>query len=97
MYKEEDAIKGVLIIKIGHLKNKICTIFVDPESRLQGVGYVLLQESLFMVQGDTIITVPEEKYLDLLNLLTKFNFTYLKCHSNRYRAGRKEFVFKRCG
>lgn len=87
-------IAGVSLLKQTATKSKICTFFVAPEWRGQGIRTALMQASLEHLKHAPIITVSEERYAELLPLLRQFNFNEIDRCPKKYRSHSSEIIFQ---
>ncbi|MEA2076564.1 MAG: GNAT family N-acetyltransferase [Candidatus Marinimicrobia bacterium] len=99
-------IQGVSIIKYcGSENSKICTFFIFPNARKNGIGSFLMGHSLDTLKQicprkPIIMTVPGERLYEPLGdynfekLTTKFGFKLADIAKNKYRTGNSEYIFK---
>ena len=104
--QKSNEIQGVSIIKYcGSDNSKICTFFIFPNARKNGIGPFLMGHSLGILKQicsrkPIIMTVPEERLYESLGdhnfekLTTKFGFKLADIAKNKYRTGNNEYIFK---
>lgn len=86
-------IAGLAIAKRG-VENKLCTLWVHPESRARGIAMDLAQEAFDWMKDDhPLFTVPEERILEFRCLLDRWDFRQTGEVRSAYRPGRSEFIF----
>ena len=86
------------IIAISSLKKeeekKICTFFVDNEYRKQGIGDILIEESLnYLETTKPLITINEDKLPMFQKIIEKYNWQLNEILSGIYIDGIREFCF----
>lgn len=102
-------IVGVSILKVAGLltiPSKICSLYVLPELRGNGIGLKLMEHTLNEATWPArpvVLTMPEERLEqgtstgtgkgNLLNFFTSYGFNLVRKDANRYRQGKDEYVF----
>lgn len=85
---------GILILKNTNNEKKICTLFVDEQSRKNGLGCKFIE--LAMNRLDTnfpIITISENRKNDFNKLLQKFDFKLFDRYGDFYKKGITEYSY----
>lgn len=93
---EHDAsgVRGFAILKRDVVERKICTIWVRPDLRCQGLGQSLITQSQEWLQCvRPMLTVPEEALSTFRGLLASSDFRLNEVVEGYYRPGKKEYVF----
>lgn len=87
-------IAGLSLLKNAFDEKKICTFYVLPEHREDGLGRKLMQESLRILgHRDLGISVCEERNGELSPLLRSCGFSLESIVSGHYRANKDEFFY----
>jgi GNAT superfamily N-acetyltransferase len=87
-------LSGISLLKNTKAEKKICTFFILPEFRGQGVGSDLMSKSLNYLGDDRInITVPEPRLGELKGLLDSSGFELVSEKFGFYLPDRFEFYF----
>jgi GNAT superfamily N-acetyltransferase len=90
----KDDLVGLAILKRELSERKICTLWVAPSGRNDGVGTRLVGQALAWLECEKpLITVCQERLDELQPLLRKFGFTLEQVCESYYRAARLEYVF----
>lgn len=86
---------GLALLKNDAIEKKICTFFVLPEFREQGIGSKLMKESLaFLDSSETFISVSEERDSELFPLLSSNGFRCSSRITGYYRKDKYESFYK---
>lgn len=87
-------IVGIALLKKQQKERKICTFFVSPSYRCQGIGSQLMRLSLDWLDTDKpLITVSEERKSSLEPILHKFNFCHSRTVLGYYRDNKLEYFY----
>lgn len=87
-------VNGVLILKNTNFEKKICTLYVDKESRMNGFGQKFMNIAFNELNTDKpLITVSDNRLNDFDRLLNKFNFESVDALPNYYANNHTEFTF----
>ena len=87
-------IVGISILKNDEEEKKICTFFVQPKYRKNGIGKKLMEQSLMRIQCKfPLLTVPEEIHEEFKTLLAEYKFKLTSVGKDMYRVGRKEYLY----
>lgn len=90
----ESQISGVALLKKDLSEKKICTFYVSPEFRGQGIGSELMKRSVQALgEKDICITVPEERSLELYPTLNNSGFKITSAVDGMYRPGKTENIY----
>lgn len=86
------------IIAISSLKKeeekKICTFFVDDEHRRQGIGDILIEESIkYLETTKPLITINEDKLPMFKKIIEKYNWQLTEILFDAYTEGIREFCY----
>lgn len=85
---------AVAIVKKEHGEAKICTIWVSEDSRTRGYGRLLLEEAIEWLDTDSpLFTIPAERYLEFMSLMSRFSFKETARIDSLYRKGVTEHIF----
>ncbi|WP_176477556.1 GNAT family N-acetyltransferase [Mesorhizobium sp. WSM3866] len=89
-----DSLDGFVIAKRTLHERKICTLWVDPSKRRQGLASDLMAEaSEWLGTRFPLITVGEERLSELGKLFEYHSFVCTGAIEGIYRRHRKEFIF----
>lgn len=86
-------ILGCALLKVSADENKICTFFVDPDVREQGLADDIMRLSLERFDDCPIISVSEERTSELQPLLKKHGFKIYSSIENIYWPHKAENFF----
>lgn len=87
-------IAGVALLKKQNKERKICTFYVSPLFRSQGIGSQLMIQALnWLGTNKPLITVSEERKESLEPILIKFKFSLTKILSGCYRKNKFEYFY----
>lgn len=94
MEQDASGVRGFAILKRDVVERKICTIWVRPDLRCQGLGQSLITQSQEWLQCvRPLLTVPEEALSTFRGLLASSDFKLNEIVEGYYRPGKKEYVF----
>ena len=92
-YDKENNIYGTAFIKYQEEK-KICTLYVAPNIRSQGIGSTLIEKSMqIMETTKPMITFPEKKLPMFKGIIKKYNWELTQILEGVYRPKTKELVY----
>lgn len=87
-------VNGFSILKNDDFEKKICTLFVSPDFRGNGIGTALLNRSLDLLGCDKpLITVSDDLLLSFIPLFSRYGFGNTESYVDRYRDGHIEYSF----
>ena len=87
-------VNGVLILKNTNFEKKICTLYVDKESRMNGIGQKFMNISFNELNTDKpLITVSDTRLKEFDKLLNKFKFKSVDVLHNYYAYNHTEYTF----
>ena len=87
-------VNGVLVLKNTSSEKKICTLYVDKESRMNGIGQKFMNIAFNELNTDKpLITVSDNRLKDFDGLLNKFNFESVDALPNYYTDNHTEYTF----
>lgn len=87
-------LNALSILKKSDSERKICTFWVAPSARGNGVGRSLLMSSISWLECATpLLTVPEEQMEGFSPLLSNTSFQLTQRILGAYRPGSIEYVF----
>lgn len=105
--RKRGVIAGVSVVRVARHpdeRSKICSFFLLPGARGEGIGSKLLGLSLNVASGSlqtaTVMTVPEERAVDtsfgrtFLQFLEEYGFRVIGVAPERYRAGKAEYILE---
>ncbi|WP_368911078.1 GNAT family N-acetyltransferase [Proteus vulgaris] len=85
---------GVALLKKSHDENKICTLYTSPFYQGQGIGSQLVDLSLqYFDSPDVLITVAQEKLIELAPILKSKGFVCTASIKGMYRPESTELFF----
>lgn len=87
-------VNGILILKNSDSEKKICTLYVDEESRKNGIGQRFIDIAFTELNTyKPLITVSDKRISDFSKLLEKNNFKIVDSLSNYYSKNHVEYTF----
>ena len=87
-------VNGVLILKNTLSEKKICTLYVDDDSRRNGIGQKFMDVAFNELNTDKpLITVSDNRLKDFDRLLNKFNFESGDALPDYYADNHTEYTF----
>lgn len=87
-------IAGLSLLKNSISEKKICTFYVLPEYRYEGIGRSLMHKSMQTLgHSDIGISVSEERNDELSPLLRSCGFSLDSVLSGHYRSEKSEFFY----
>ncbi|MBQ6854935.1 MAG: GNAT family N-acetyltransferase [Alphaproteobacteria bacterium] len=84
---------GCILLKNTEEEKKICTLFVHPDYRKQGVGRKLVEQTLLELGEHPLITVSDRNIAQLMPLLKKKGFHLSAVKKGVYRPEDTEYYF----
>ena len=84
---------GCVFLKNTIDEKKICTLFVSPDFRRQGIATALMEESIKRIGEHPLITVSSRNLDQLSPLLSKFGFHLSAVKNGVYNSEDTEFYF----
>ena len=89
-----DGVDGAVIAKSDGRERKLCTIWVAPAARGQGLASDLVDEALdWLEEPHPLLTVPDDRLAELTPLVRARGFSLTQSIRSCYREGRIEYVF----
>ncbi|MEQ4924614.1 GNAT family N-acetyltransferase [Proteus hauseri] len=89
-----ESLLGVALLKKSTYENKICTLYTSPIYQGQGIGSRLIDLSLqYFDSSDVLITVAQEKLIELTPILKSKGFICTSISKRMYRAENTEHFF----
>ena len=87
-------ILGIGIAKRSLTERKLCTLWVSPDARDEGLGASIADRAFeWLGTRHPLFTVPEERLGEFQGLLKKWDFTESQKLNGYYRHCRSEYVF----
>ncbi len=87
-------VNGVLILKNTDFEKKICTLYVNKESRMNGIGQKFMDIAFNELNTDKpLITVSDARLKEFDRLLNKFNFESVDALPDYYAYNHTEYTF----
>lgn len=87
-------IAGLALLKNSSSEKKICTFYVLPEYREDGIGRSLMHEAMQTLgHSDIGISVSEERNSELSPLLRSCGFSLTSVMPGHYRSEKSEFFY----
>lgn len=94
MTTSNQMISGFSILKNSYDEKKICTLRVNPEFRKNGIGKILFEKSLEVLDSDSpVITVSQERVSQFSPLLKHYGFELSQVISGYYKKSLNEYVY----
>lgn len=91
---ENKNIIGFSCLKKDKEESKICTLFVDLKYRRQGIGNILLEESMkFLDTTKPLATFTEDKMDMFYKIVEKYNWELTEIIDGIYNEGVREYCF----
>ena len=90
---ENQTLVGCALLKNTPQEKKICTLFVDPRFRKQGLGKQLLQQSVAQLGEHPLISVSGRNLAQLSHLLDQCGFHLSATKKNIYNPNDVEYYF----
>lgn len=91
---DSNTIRGVLILKDTEIEKKICTLYVDKESRNNGIGRKLFNLAFEELKTEKpLITIADDKVASFEKLLKQYDFKLFQNKLNFYRKGHSEYSY----
>ena len=90
---ENKKIIGCALIKNTRLEKKLCTLFVHPNFRRQGIGEQLLKTSIQKLGQNPLVSVSQENKPFVDNLFRKYNFHLSAMKKGFYQPNTEEYYF----
>lgn len=85
---------GIMILKKCKEEKKICTLYIERNFRNKKIGSQMIKKSFeYLETNKSLITIPEEEYLNFKPLLEKYNFIETKKIKNYYRKNKIEYFY----
>ena len=92
-FDDNENLTGCSLLKDTKQEKKICTLFVNPKYRKQGIASVLLDASLNVLNNKAVMTVADKNLSQLLSLIKKYNFELTSVKKDVYTKGSVEYFF----
>ena len=90
---DDDTLAGCVLIKKTEEEKKICTLFVAPKFRRQGLGKQLIEQTLKELGDHPLITVSGRNLPQLSNLLEQCGFHLSAAKKGVYNPEDTEYYF----
>ena len=89
-----DEIVGFSCLKKDEEEKKICTLYVESKYRDDGIGSVLLEESMkYLGTTKPLATFPEDKLLTFEKIVEKYDWQLVEVVDDIYNKGVKELCY----
>lgn len=90
----DNKIIALTCLKNNNYEKKICTLFVDPDYRNNGLGSLLFEEAIFFLKTTTpVVTFTEDKLWMFDKFIKKYDWKLTDILENNYKDNAKELVF----
>lgn len=90
---EADRPVGVVIAKRSS-EAKLCTIWVNPTARSNGLGYALISEAISWIgERRPLVSVPQEQLRGFTTIFRRLDFRLTEQLDGKYRPRRAEYIF----
>jgi len=93
MAEEKGKLVGVALVKNTPQEKKLCTLFVRPENRRQGIGQRLLAQVLQELGQKPLVSVSKQNVASVSSLFERFKFHLSACKKGIYLPHNTEFYF----
>lgn len=90
---DDNTLAGCVLIKNTEEEKKICTFFVNPRFRGQGLGRKLMEQTLKELGEHPLITVSSRNLSQLLPLLQQYDFHLSAAKKGAYNSEDTEYYF----
>lgn len=90
---DDGTLAGCVLIKNTEEEKKICTLFVNPKFRRQGLGKQLMEQTLKELGEHPLITVSSRNLSQLLPLLKQYGFHLSAIKKGVYNSEDTEYYF----
>ncbi len=90
---EKEQLVGCALIKNVPQEKKLCTLFVRPDSRGQGIGEKLLRIAIDELGQPPLTSVSEKNISFIKGLFNKFHFRLSALKKDFYQSGVNEYFF----
>ncbi|MBP5534173.1 MAG: GNAT family N-acetyltransferase [Alphaproteobacteria bacterium] len=90
---ENNTLAGYVLIKNTEEEKKICTLFVNPKFRRQGLGKQLIEQTLKELGKHPLITVSSRNLSQLSGLLRQCGFHLSATKKGVYNSEDTEYYF----
>jgi GNAT superfamily N-acetyltransferase len=85
---------GFVIAKRTLHERKLCTIYVEPGSRGNGIASCLISQATDWLGSDKpLLTISEDRLLEFRAIIGGLDFSLTQVAHSYYRSGIREFVF----
>ena len=92
-FNDQNALAGCVLAKQTSDEKKICTLFVSPSFRRQGIGTKLLKTAIKELGEHPLMTVSSRDISQLQPLLNHFGFHLSAIKKGAYHRNDTEFYF----
>ena len=90
---DDKKIVGCALIKNTRLEKKLCTLFVRPNDRRQGIGEQLLKAAIQKLGQNPLVSVSQKNKHFVDTLFRKFNFQLTAMKKGVYQPESMEYFF----
>ena len=90
---DDNTLAGCVLIKNTEEEKKICTLFVNPKFRRQGLGKQLMEQTLKELGEHPLITVSSRNLSQLSHLLEQCGFHLSATKKGVYNSEDTEYYF----
>ena len=90
---DANTLAGCVLIKNTEEKKKICTLFVNPKFRRQGLGKKLMEQTIKELGEHPLITVSSRNLSQLSPLLKQYGFHLSAAKKGAYNSEDTEYYF----
>ena len=85
---------GVVIAKAEGDERKLCTVWIAPNFKKQGLGRRLMSEAKVWLGTETpLISVPHQRLSEFQPIFDQWGFSLTQTLRSYYRYGETEYVF----
>ena len=90
---DDNTLAGCVLIKNTDEEKKICTLFINPKFRRQGLGKKLMERALKELGEHPLITVSSRNLSQLSSLLKQYGFRLSAAKKGVYNSEDTEYYF----
>ena len=93
MAEEKGQLLGCALLKNTSTEKKLCTLFVRPDLRGQGIGSLLLKKTIEVLGQKPLTSVSEKNRKAVSSLFTRFGFHLSAQKKGKYLPQNTEYYF----
>ena len=93
MAEEKGTLLACALLKKTRLEKKLCTLFVYPDFRGQGIGSLLLKRTIAVLGQKPLASVSEKNMKGVFSLFNRFGFHLSSKKKGKYSPQNTEYYF----